>query len=237
MPVSPGMKKRAAVALFASSKHGKTPHRPESAKIVFQAFRGHSMDSDNSKSVDQPNNQELCPRWLRFFSQIKRARQYVDRNVQGGLLTRVATHWGVFIFTTAFAYIVVQAIISPNGATFLQRIQNSLTEFALLGLLMLMLLPAFLLDVIRFSNRFAGPIVRLRRFLRELGENGEAPPLKFRDDDFWTDVASEFNPCRERVYRQKEEIERLQALLNEHSNNSAIWSDSGKSTDINNVTV
>jgi hypothetical protein len=187
--------------------------------------------------VEQRTFPEYCPRWLRFFSQIKRARKYVDRNVQGGLLTRMAIHWGVFFFSSAFAYIVVQAIVSPNGTTFLQRVQNSITEFSLLGLLMLTLMPAFLLDVVRFSNRFAGPIVRLRRFLRELGENGEVPPLKFRDDDFWMEIAKEFNVCRERIYRQRMEIERLQALLNENAIDWTDWSAESQSKNSSNVTV
>jgi hypothetical protein len=195
------------------------------------------MDSEKSKPVEQRTFPEYCPRWLRFFSQIKRARKYVDRNVQGGLLTRMAIHWGVFFFSSAFAYIVVQAIVSPNGTSFLQRVQNSITEFSLLGLLMLTLMPAFLLDVVRFSNRFAGPVVRLRRFLRELGENGEVPPLKFRDDDFWMEIAKEFNVCRERVYRQRMEIERLQALLNENAIDWTDWSAESQSKNSSNVTV
>lgn len=195
------------------------------------------MDSEKSKPVEQRTFPEYCPRWLRFFSQIKRARKYVDCNVQGGLLTRMAIHWGVFFFSSAFAYIVVQAIVSPNGTSFLQRVQNSITEFSLLGLLMLTLMPAFLLDVVRFSNRFAGPVVRLRRFLRELGENGEVPPLKFRDDDFWMEIANEFNVCRERIYRQRMEIERLQALLNENAIDWTDWSAESQSKNSSNVTV
>ena len=195
------------------------------------------MDSEKSKPVELRAFPEYCPRWLRFFSQIKRARKYVDRNVQGGLLTRMAIHWGVFFFTSACAYTVVQAIVSPNGTSFLQRVQNSITEFSLLGLLMLTLMPAFLLDVVRFSNRFAGPIVRLRRFLRELGENGEVPPLKFRDDDFWAEIAKEFNACRGRVYRQRMEIERLQALLNENAIDWTDWSAESQSKISSNVTV
>ncbi len=171
------------------------------------------MDSEKSKPVERRTYAEASPRWLRFFGQVKRARQYVDRNVQGGLISRVAIHWGMFFFTTAFAYIVVQAIASPNGQTFLQRLQNSLTEFSLLGLLMLTMLPAFMLDVVRFSNRFAGPMVRLRRFLNQLGEQGESPALKFRDDDFWVEVAKDFNLCRERIMRQKMELERLRQEL------------------------
>lgn len=195
------------------------------------------MNPEKSKPVEQRAPTDYCPRWLRFFSQIKRARKYVDRKVQGGILTRMAIHWGVFFFTIAFTYIVVQAIISPNGTSFLQRIQNSLTNFSLLGLLMLILTPAFLADAIRFSNRFAGPMVRLRRFLRELGQNGEVPPLKFRDDDFWPEIADEFNVCRERIYRQRMEIERLQALLNENAIDWTDWSAESQSNNKSNVTV
>lgn len=175
------------------------------------------MDSEKSKPVDRRTFIEPSPRWLRFFGQVKRARQYVDQNVQGGLITKMAVHWGLFFFTTAFAFVVIQAITSPNGRSFLQRIQEAMTEFSVLGLLMLTLLPAFMLDVIRFSNRFAGPMVRLRRFLRELGEHGETPVLKFRDDDFWGEVAREYNLCRERIVRQRLEITRLQRELAEHS--------------------
>ena len=184
------------------------------------------MDSEKSKPVNRRTFTEPSPRWLRFFGQIKRARQYVDRNVQGGLISKMAIHWGIFFFTTAFAYIVVQAIISPNGNSFLQRIQNALTEFSMLGLLMLTLLPAFMLDVIRFSNRFAGPIARLSRFLRELGEHGEVPPLKFRDDDFWSEIAKDFNLCRERIMRQSLEIDRLQTQLAEFRLSTPhLWND------------
>lgn len=174
------------------------------------------MDSEKSKPVDRRIFIEPSPRWLRFFGQVKRVRQYVDRNVQGGLISRMAIQWGLFFFTTAFAYVVVQAIVSPNGDSFLQRMQTALTEFSVLGLLMLTLLPAFMLDVVRFSNRFAGPMVRLRRFLREMGEHGAVPPLKFRDDDFWAEVANEFNLCRERIIRQKLEIDRLENQLAEY---------------------
>jgi hypothetical protein len=49
-----------------------------------------------------------------------------------------------------------------------------------------------------------------------LGESGEVPALNFRDDDFWTEVAREFNLCRDRVLRQRLEIDRLRTQLNEY---------------------
>jgi hypothetical protein len=180
------------------------------------------MDSKTLKPKERRSFVEPSPYWLRIFGQVKRVRRYVDRKVQGGLLVRMAIHWGLFFFTSAFAYVVIQAIASPSGNSFLQRMQSALTVFSLLGLLMLTLVPAFMLDIIRFSNRFAGPMVRLRRFMKELGEAGDAPALKFRDDDFWSELAKDFNVCRERIIRQKLEIERLQLLITEYRTNGQI---------------
>ncbi|MFN6111683.1 MAG: hypothetical protein ACK493_15060 [Planctomycetota bacterium] len=180
------------------------------------------MDSETLKPKERRSFVEPSPYWLRIFGQVKRVRRYVDRKVQGGLLVRMAIHWGLFFFTSAFAYVVIQAIASPSGNSFLQRMQSALTVFSLLGLLMLTLVPAFMLDIIRFSNRFAGPMVRLRRFMKELGEVGDAPPLKFRDDDFWSELAKDFNLCRDRIIRQKLEIERLQLLISEYRTNGQI---------------
>lgn len=174
------------------------------------------MDPEKSPSIERRRSSDPNPRWLRFFNHAKRARQYVDGNVQGGLLSRMAIHWGMFFFTTAFGFIVLQIIICRDQRTFLESLWDSTTEFSALGLLVLTLLPAFMLDVIRFSNRFAGPMVRLRRFLKELGENGEVPQLKFRDDDFWIEVAKEFNLCRDRMIRQQLEIDVLRAQLAEY---------------------
>jgi hypothetical protein len=36
-------------------------------------------------------------------------------------------------------------------------------------------------------------VYRLRRALREAAEGNVARPLQFRDDDFWREVADDFN--------------------------------------------
>lgn len=144
----------------------------------------------------------------------KRNLEFVDRSVQGGLIRRIALHWVYFFFATAFAYILLQTLLTSSNVPLWTRIQQVLQEFALLGILMFSLLPAFMLDTIRFSNRFVGPIVRLRRYLRDLGQTGNAPALKFRERDFWADMANEFNACRDRILRQQQELEQLRAELN-----------------------
>ncbi len=79
----------------------------------------------------------------------------------------------------------------------------------LIGVVMLALFPAFALDTIRFSNRFVGPIARLRRYMRELADGENITTLAFRDNDFWSEVADEFNQVVELVQEQAAEIEQL----------------------------
>jgi hypothetical protein len=66
----------------------------------------------------------------------------------------------------------------------------------------LILLPIVMLDVMRLSNRFVGPVVRLRNGLREVAEGRPAQPLNFRDDDFWRELATDFNRAAARLARE-----------------------------------
>ena len=70
-----------------------------------------------------------------------------------------------------------------------------------------------MLDTIRFSNRFVGPVTRLRRAMRSLGTTDDVAPLQFRDNDFWAEAADEFNNVLEKCNRQQEEIRNLKDKL------------------------
>ena len=64
---------------------------------------------------------------------------------------------------------------------------------------MLSLAPMFIYDTVKLSNRFAGPVLRIRRAARQLAD-GEIPKKsKLRDGDFWKDLASDFNGVIDRV--------------------------------------
>jgi hypothetical protein len=104
-----------------------------------------------------------------------------------------------------------QVLLGSPGQTWAQRISSQLGYSFFLGIVVLSLLPAFMLDSIRFSNRFVGPLARMRRAMRELSEYGNTEELRFRDGDFWADAASEFNEMRKhyRHYRQLCETHRL----------------------------
>jgi nitrogen fixation/metabolism regulation signal transduction histidine kinase len=60
-------------------------------------------------------------------------------------------------------------------------------------LVMVFLLPVFVLDTIKLSHRFVGPIYRLRQTILEIAQGDPPPRLKFRDFDFWQGLAEDFN--------------------------------------------
>jgi len=59
-----------------------------------------------------------------------------------------------------------------------------------------------IVDVVRLSNRFTGPLLRLRRSMRALARGEQVEPIRFRDNDFWHDFAEEFNALAARFRHQ-----------------------------------
>ena len=146
------------------------------------------------------------------MSRKQRKQNYIDSHVQGALLKRICGHWLVFFFVSALAILVSQTLLGDPTKTVGDRLRLETGEFILMGIVMISLFPAFMLDTIRFSNRFVGPIARFRRHLREL-KNGETNHCSFRNNDFWAELADEYNEVADLVASQNEEINRLKNEL------------------------
>lgn len=143
-----------------------------------------------------------------------RKQNYVDSTVQGALLRRIVLHWITYFFVAGLAIVLLQAMLSgPDGGSLTERVMKEISEFTLIGLILICIFPAFLLDTIRFSNRFVGPVGRLRRYLRHLGQEQNTERLSFRGGDFWSEMAEEYNAVATLVDEQKQEIERLKTAL------------------------
>lgn len=143
-----------------------------------------------------------------------RKQNYIDNHVQGALLRRIFSHWLTFFCVSGAAIILLQTLLGDPNVSLMDRLRFQTGEFIFVGIVMVALFPAFMLDTIRFSNRFVGPIARVRRHLRQLSE-GDTSSCAFRGDDFWTDLADEFNKVAVLVSEQQEEIARLQKLAGE----------------------
>jgi hypothetical protein len=78
---------------------------------------------------------------------------------------------------------------------------------------MLLLLPLFLRDTLKLSNRFAGPMYRLRMALKSMVSEGTLKPIKFRDGDFWQEAAEDFNVVASKFDELQAENSALRAEL------------------------
>ena len=122
----------------------------------------------------------------------RRSRLFADRKLQGTLLVHTCIYWFYCLFSVALiaiCWIVLSE--QANGSTDLFGQLWLNCGPALLG--SVLLLPLVLLDCLRISNRFAGPMVRLQRAMRQL-EAGERPdPIQLRENDHWREFADNFN--------------------------------------------
>jgi hypothetical protein len=122
----------------------------------------------------------------------------VDREVQGALMVRTALYWLFCLLSISLMLICWNAYHGPS-----RRFVDLVTELYFrygpaLGA-SLILLPIVMMDVARMSNRFVGPVARLRSALRDVAEGRPATPLNFRDDDFWRELATDYNRATTRI--------------------------------------
>ena len=145
----------------------------------------------------------------------ERSRLLVDPRVQWTIAARLLIHWASF-FACVFAIsTMVRLMFLPGNAGFVDSLLDSLSTQMPILIVMLMLLPVFLRDSLKLSNRFAGPMHRLRTTLRSMAQKQPVGPIKFRDGDFWMEAATDFNIVLQQVDQLKAENESLKSKLAE----------------------
>jgi hypothetical protein len=128
----------------------------------------------------------------------RRGQLFVDREVQGTLMLRVVAYW-LFCLLTVTLMLLCWNIASGPPRRIGVIFQELYTRYAPALAASLVLLPLVMIDVVRLSGRFAGPIYRLRGALRGLAEGQDVRPVKFRDNDYWQDLAGDFNRVAARL--------------------------------------
>jgi len=123
---------------------------------------------------------------------VKRKQLFVDPKVQGALLARVIAYWAFYIFAIGVLTLGWRVLSQPP-APFLVHLRELWYESVPVLVASCILLPFLATDLVRFSNRFCGPLVRIRDGLRKLAHGEEARPVELRAGDFWQDLSDEFN--------------------------------------------
>jgi nitrogen fixation/metabolism regulation signal transduction histidine kinase len=129
----------------------------------------------------------------------KRKKSFIDPKVQGMLVRRLLLQWATFLVVASLVTYCLQVLSNPFQSNS-ERLQQLWWTHGPFLLVSLFLLPAFVLDMIRFSHRFVGPIYQLRQAIRNNeSEDGVPPLLKFRDSDFWQGLAEDYNQMVNRL--------------------------------------
>ena len=123
----------------------------------------------------------------------RRKRVTVDPRVQGRLCLRICAYWVICFLSIAFL-LACSALLSDSGES--SKLWMNYGKIASLSFLAL---PLALLDGLVFSNRFCGPVWRLKAGLTDLAAGKECQKINLRRGDFYFEIAEEFNRVVERI--------------------------------------
>lgn len=134
------------------------------------------------------------------MANFKRKRLWVDSDVQGSLIGRVVIYWVACVVTVELLNLAWQIATGPEQPTFFAYLfQHDLSSLCARLVISALLLVPIISDMLRLSNRFAGPVYRMKRVLRTIADGGPAELVSLRKDDYWHDLAEDMNAAIARL--------------------------------------
>ena len=127
-----------------------------------------------------------------------RKRFFVDFRVQGALVVRVVLYWLTCLFAIMLLLLGWDMFSGPTQPWNVHW-RALVSHFQPAAVASLVILPAVLVDIVRLSHRFAGPMFRLRQSLHDLAQGKPVPAIRFRHGDFWQEFADDFNTVAARI--------------------------------------
>lgn len=131
-------------------------------------------------------------------SRESRKRLFVDPQIQGALLLRCIVNW-VYCVAVGAMFLLCWSVVTNPGHPTLSYFVHLWTSYWPVLVASVLLLIIAMMDFVRVSNRFCGPMKRLRHDMRRLARGEHVGPIKFRENDFWQEFATEFNQLVARV--------------------------------------
>ena len=143
-----------------------------------------------------------------LMSKSRRSQIITDEKVQGVLLHRVMMYWITWsLFLQVFAVACTAAYSPPQPFTSLLWQSISVTGPA--TLVTMFILPFVLIDILRVTSRFVGPIQNIRHAMRQLAHGQPARHVQFRRDDYWHELSNLTNLVAQRM--EKVNVETCEA--------------------------
>lgn len=123
----------------------------------------------------------------------RRLQKFVEREVQSSLMRRLCTHWFMFIFANLIVLLFWTRFLDTPTEPWAETFTVTWLRVVPFIVVSIALAPVFIWDAIKFSNRFTGPIVRVRRELALIADGHVPKAIEFRNGDFWKSLANDFN--------------------------------------------
>jgi hypothetical protein len=124
----------------------------------------------------------------------KRRQYLIEHRVQLGLVGRLLFQWFTFLIALLVALPLFRALAVGDITTPLgERLEHAAVDAGIVLAIFVLLLPYFVYDLLKTTNRFCGPIYRLRRTVQALASGAPFTPIKLRKRDHWHDLTDEFN--------------------------------------------
>jgi methyl-accepting chemotaxis protein len=128
----------------------------------------------------------------------RRRRYFVDATVQGALLRQAVYFW--ISSSALFALLILMYRVGPallsgrqqSGAELWYHLAPYLLASAAL-------FPLVVASANRFSNRIVGPMLRIRKALKQLADGEKPERIELREKDFYRDVAESINAIAARL--------------------------------------
>lgn len=129
----------------------------------------------------------------------RRTQTVIDKEVQYGVVRKVAIHWVAFMICNSVALIMWVILFEQPDAKWSETLRTCVQRFLPFFVISAALIPAFVLDTLKMTNRFAGPISRLRTEIANVTAGRPVTKLSFRSNDYWREIADGFNAMVDKV--------------------------------------
>ena len=135
----------------------------------------------------------------------RRRRRFVHPKIQIALVLQSLRQWMLFLIAMVGLLCGLEYFNSGAQESMVACTSKMWERFGPALVVLLSLLPAIIYDSIKMSNRFIGPLIRLRTAMEKVALDETVEPLKCRRKDCAEDFFVAFNEMLERVNQLEED--------------------------------
>ena len=131
-----------------------------------------------------------------------RKRLYVD-DIQKTMIVRTILHW-YFYMSAILLVVCLGAIWFDPQKLAIKHVFEAFVYFSPAVVASVFLLPLVVWDMLKATNRIAGPVYRLRCEMEKLAAGENVKELRFRDGDAFEELAEEFNRLAQQIKSERQ---------------------------------